>query len=1034
MQKTPYKIYNASAGSGKTYTLTKEYLKIIFSSKSRKSYRHILAITFTNKAVNEMKERILGSLFQFSNTTNWENASPMFKTISEEINISKEDLNKKAGNILKEILHNYAFFDVSTIDKFTHRLIRTFAKDLKIPQNFEVVLNTELLLNEAVSRLIHKAGTDTKLTTTLLDFALEKIDDDKSWDISFDLNKIGKLLFNETNSEHLKKIEHKTIDDFIDLKKKITSEINSLKIKAAKTAKAVLNIIDSYNLEHSDFPRATLPNHFKKIIAGDLGTSLYANKLEENLMDGAILKKGKNDNSEEIASKILPLYTSVKETVYYLLFLKNSYKNIVPLTLLNKIQQEIKNLELEQDLLPISSFNTIISNEIKNQPTPFIYERLGEKYRHYFIDEFQDTSEMQWNNLIPLINNALESEDLEENTGSLLLVGDAKQAIYRWRGGKAEQFLSLINRVQNPFVLPPKTENLPVNYRSHKEIIKFNNAFFTSISSFLINQNYNQLYIDGNKQKRNLKKDGLVQLSFINDDATTIDDGYCIEVLNIIKDVTNKNYKLSDVCILTRKKKHGILLASFLMQHNIPIISSESLLLKNNPKISFLINLLHYNTNSENLDTQYSILSFLAHEEKHDFINKHLNTLDILLKTDYDFDTNILKRASVFDGLEYAIKKFCLVETTDAYLNYFMDVVLDVEQKEGAGSHTFLLYWEKQKDKLSITAPENTEAVQIMTVHKSKGLEFPIVIFPYANTYIYEEIEPKLWLPVRGEHFNGFNSILVDKKQEVKNYEEIAAAIYDDEQSKLELDAFNILYVALTRAEKGLYIITEKNIKSNGEPKTDNYSGLFIYYLMQQKLWDDQKNTYYFGILPIIEAKKITSNLNQTITYLYTHKDNPSFKIITSSGTLWGTNTEEAINKGNNMHHILSFIKTIKDVEPTFSSFVRNGSLSKEDATSLKEKIYQIIQHPELKEYYLPNTTVFNEKDIITESNTILRPDRITINKNNATIIDYKTGQKNNSYEAQINTYAGALTKMGYVVKNKIIAYINKEISLVFLE
>lgn len=1032
MQETSYKIYNASAGSGKTYTLTKEYLKIILSSKSRKNYRHILAITFTNKAVNEMKERILGSLFEFSNTTDWDNASPMFQSISKEIAVSPEDLSKKAGDILKEILHNYAFFDVSTIDKFTHRLIRTFAKDLKIPQNFEVVLDTELLLNEAVSRLIHKAGTNDKLTTVLLDFALEKIDEDKSWDVSFDLNKIGKLLFNETNALHLKKLEAKTIDDFVALKKKITLEINNLKTKAAEASKTVLTIIENSNLEHSDFPRETLPNHFKKIISGDLAPSLYANKLEENLEAGVILKKGKDGNAEEIASKILPLYLSIKKTVYSLLFLKNAYKNIVPLTLLNTIQQEIKNLELEQDLLPISSFNTIISNEIKNQPTPFIYERLGEKYKHYFIDEFQDTSEMQWNNLIPLISNALESEDLEENKGSLLLVGDAKQAIYRWRGGKAEQFLSLINTEKNPFIIPPKTENLPVNYRSHEEIITFNNTFFSSISSFLINQNYNQLFAEGNKQNTNSKKDGLVQLSFINDDATSIDDGYCLEVLNTIKAVTNKNYKLSDVCILTRKKKHGILLANFLMQHDIPIISSESLLLKNNPKVSFLVHLLHYNTNSENLDTQYNILSFLAPKEKHDFINNHLNALDLLLKTDYDFDTSFLKKASVFDGLEYAIKRFCLAETSDAYLNYFMDIVLDVEQKEGAGSHTFLSYWEKQKDKLSITAPENTEAVQIMTVHKSKGLEFPIVIFPYANTYIYEEIEPKLWLPVHGEHFNGFNSILVDKKQEVKNYEEIAAAIYDDEQSKLELDAFNILYVALTRAEKGLYIITEKNIKPNGEPKTEYYSGLFIHYLMQQKLWDNQKSAYCFGMLPTSNKEKIISKLNQTIPYLYTYKDSPNFKILTNSGTLWGTNTEEAINKGNNIHHILSFIETAKDIEPTFSLLIRNGSLSNEEASNLKEKIYQVIQHPQLIEYYQPNITVFNEKDIITESGTILRPDRIIINKNYATIIDYKTGQRNNAYEQQINTYAAALTKMGYVVKNKIIAYINKEISLVY--
>ncbi len=1033
MLNATYKIYNASAGSGKTYTLTKEYLKIILSSKSRKNYRHILAITFTNKAVNEMKQRILGSLFEFSKTDTIKSASPMFIAITNELAINPEDLKKKATTILKEILHNYAYFDVSTIDKFTHRLIRTFAKDLKIPQNFEVVLDTDLLLSEAISKLIYKAGTDEKLTKVLLDFALEKIDEDKSWDISFDLNKIGKLLFNETNSQHLKKLDHKTIDDFIALKKNILSEIKNLTTKAIDIAHTVLTIIDTYNLDHADFTRGTLPNHFKKIIAGELNNSLYANKLEENLASANILKKSASDNAEAISHEILPLYNTIKKIVYQILFLKNSYKNIVPLTLLNAIQQEIKNLELEQDLLPISSFNAIISNEIKNQPTPFIYERLGEKYQYFFIDEFQDTSEMQWNNLIPLVSNALEGEDLEENKGSLLLVGDTKQAIYRWRGGKAEQFLNLVNSNTNPFVAVPEIENLPANYRSHEEIIKFNNAFFSSTSDFLNHEKYNQLFLDGNKQETNHKKGGFVNINFIENNSDNTDEDYCSNILDTIKSVKANNFKLSDICILTRKKKHGILLANFLMHNNIPIISSETLLLKNNPKISFLINLLQYNTNTENQEIKYNILLFLAPKERHNFISAHLNNLDLLLKVNYDFDTDILKKVSVFDGLEYAIKKFNLISKSDAYINYLMDTVLDVEQKEGAGSHTFLSYWEKQKETLSITAPENTEAIQIMTVHKSKGLEFPIVIFPYANTYIYEEIEPKLWIPVDETAFMGFNSFLLDKKQEVKNYDDISESIYNDEQNKLELDAFNILYVALTRAEKALYIITEKNITSKGEHKTEYYSGLFIHYLKQLNIWDTNKTNYSFGELPINIGEEKTTKVKHTIPYLYTYKESPSFKILTNSGAIWGTSKEEAINKGNTIHQLLSFIKTGEDVEQTIVTSVRNGTISKEESLNLKTKIYTIINHPELSEFYKTNAKILNERDIITEKGIVLRPDRVIIDNNNVTIIDYKTGQKNDAYKKQINSYALAFEKMGYVIKNKIIVYINEEISLVFI-
>ncbi len=266
----------------------------------------------------------------------------------------------------------------------------------------------------------------------------------------------------------------------------------------------------------------------------------------------------------------------------------------MPLTVLNAIQQEIKTIESERDQIPISSFNTIISDEIRNQPAPYIYERLGEKYRHYFIDEFQDTSQMQWENLVPLISNALESEDEQGNMGTLLLVGDVKQAIYRWRGGRAEQFLNLINKETNPFVVEPHISSLETNYRSREELIKFNNTFFTVTSPFLGSPQYNLLFTDGNKQDFNDKVGGYVDLNFIKMPKENKDLEYCNEVLRSIKDARADKYNYADICILTRKRKHGIILADFLIEQNIPIISSETLLLKNNPKVNFLINLLKH--------------------------------------------------------------------------------------------------------------------------------------------------------------------------------------------------------------------------------------------------------------------------------------------------------------------------------------------------------------------------------------------------------------------------------------------------------
>ncbi|WP_298478603.1 UvrD-helicase domain-containing protein [uncultured Maribacter sp.] len=1033
MQEVPYKIYSASAGSGKTYVLSKEYIKTVLSSTH--SFKQILAITFTNKAVNEMKHRIITSLFEFSKTTSTADASSMFLDIMKELHLDAVTLQKKSKRTLKEILHNYAFFDISTIDKFTHRLIRTFAKDLKLPQNFEVVLDTNLLLDEAVSALINKAGSNDKLTQVLLDFALEKIDDDKSWDIAIDLTKIGKLLFNENHVPHLKQISDKGLDAFLDLKKKLKKDINTIEQNANNLASETLELISKSGFEYTDFPRETLPNHFKKIIEGIYEPSkIYNNKLEQNLIDNKIVKATVSLSTEELSSQLLQYYSTIKNLLYTRAFLKNAYQNLVPLTVLNAIQHEVKHIQKEKDQLSISEFNTIISNEIKNQPAPFIYERLGEKYRHYFIDEFQDTSEMQWNNLTPLIGNALESENLLGETGSLFLVGDVKQSIYRWRGGKAEQFLDLTNKNVNPFVLPPSINNLPDNYRSYEEVINFNNEFFTSTSSLLSNDTYKNLYIQGNNQGTNTKKGGVVSLSFLEKDTST-DEDYCIEVLQTIKQVKSKDYSYKDICIITRKRKHGVAVANFLMQNNIPIISSESLLLKNSPKVKFLICLLRYNLLPNDLENNYQILNYLSKDktEKHQFISDNIKQLDTLLHTNYYYDRKLTEQLSVFDTLEIAIKLFALAESSNAYITYFLDIALEIEQNSGADIQTFLNYWDKKEETLSISAPDSMNAVQIMTVHKAKGLEFKIVIFPFANSSFKEQIEPKLWMPINSEISPNFNELLISKKQEVVQYGPAAEFLYNEEEYKLELDAFNVIYVALTRAVKGLYIITKKDLTQKGDHKEATYSGMFIAFLKYKNLWNIEQSIYTFGLLESNPEKTI-SNKNQTdIAYGYTEKNRPGFQIITKSGMLWNTDREQAINKGNILHNILSNIYTEKDTDYALSKALSSGEISPIDVPILKDNINDIINHPDLCMYYKDTITIYNEKDIITPNGEILRPDRIVIINNKASIIDYKTGKKDSRYNQQLYSYADALESMGYSIYTKIIVYINDKITCEFI-
>jgi ATP-dependent exoDNAse (exonuclease V) beta subunit len=1028
LYEAPFKIYNASAGSGKTHTLTKAYLKIVLSERG--SFKKILAMTFTNKAVAEMKHRILDSLFQFGRIDDPQNAPPLFHDLTDELQIDAPTLRERSKATLKDILHNYAFFDISTIDRFTHRLIRTFAKDLKLPQNFEVVLDTDLLLDEAVARLLQKAGTEKKLTRTLLDFALEKIDDDKSWDIGFDLFKIGKLLFYENPAEHLENLGDKDIDDFLGLKKILRRRSVALEEELMATAAQALRLIDENGLEASDFTGKYFPKFLTKIADGDLNMDFNAG-WKQNFDTATLYNKSAPEDVKATLDGLHPEFTrsfeQIKEDYYQLAFLKNAYNNIVPLTVLNAIRGEVKALQAENEQLSISEFNTLMSQEIKNQPAPFIYERLGEKYRHYFIDEFQDTSTLQWNNLIPLIGNALESQDMQGRRGSLFLVGDAKQAIYRWRGGRAEQFLNLVNTLTNPFVTVPKTMDLPVNYRSHEEIIRFNNDFFTATSPFLNSELYRTMFAEGNRQGYNTKKGGYVQLCFIEQDDEKEKNGlYCEAVLRTIRSVSGKKYGFGSICILVRSNKEGVLLADFLAQQDVPTISSESLLLNSSDKVRFLTHLMTYADHPQNRENAYEILSFLSSEkiDRHAFIHRHLDRVPQLLKSDYGFDIADLDRMSVYDGMERALKHFDLAPGSDAYITYFMDEVLKVEQKEGTGLQAFLAHWEKKKDRLSLSAPETIDAVRIMTIHKAKGLEFPIVIFPFANANIYQRMDKKLWLPVDASQFNGFDEVLVNEKKEVENYGEAAAEIYYGEEHKMELDALNVLYVALTRAEKALYVISEKDVTVKGEPKTDRYSGLFIDYLIKKGLWRDEESPYEFGSLEENTAPSTVID-HEHIAYRYSYKDRPGFRILTRSGRLWDTEREEALSKGNLIHYILGLVETEKDVGAAFGILLRNGDITREEVDGLKDTIQQVMGHPELASYYKDGNTVKNEKDIITGNGHILRPDRINIQGDRATLIDYKTGLPDPQYRAQLYSYSHTLEDMGYVVDNRLIVYIN---------
>jgi len=1047
MPKTAFSIYNASAGSGKTYTLVKEYLRILLTSPTDDAYRRILAITFTNKAVAEMKTRIILNLSDFAKDDPGPRAEMLMQVLNVETGLSLATIKDKSRAIIKNIIHNYAAFDISTIDKFTHKVIRAFAHDLNLPVTFEVSLETDLLLQEAVDAVIAKAGDDETLTSLLVDFSLDKTDNDKSWDVTHELFQTGRLLVDENNRAELEQFESKSIADFLVIKDKLRQTATQLEAECVAQANEMFAILENNGVDLKSFSRGTFPNHIGYIRDNALKPS---HKRFYEVEEVAINKTAKD---RAIIEHLLPDLISRLKAIYKNYEKKNFYeaflKNITPLSLLNTIGQELKRIQEEQNILSISEFNAIINKEIQNQPAPFIYERLGERYRHFFIDEFQDTSHMQWHNLIPLIDNALAGEDAHAGRGSLMIVGDPKQSIYRWRGGRAEQFIELGKETFNPFSNPDKqTVTLGTNFRSYSEVINFNNGFFTFLSDRFTNEEYRDLYA-ASPQAVNSKAGGYVNISFVpeisevgtdDDEEITKDDLYLQATLATIEKARAQGFQYKDIVLLTRKRQPGILLANYLTENNIPILSSETLLIENATEVKLILNLLRYLKSNENKEAKAHFLYFASRTQTtlatHDFIAQGMDQpteqalQDWLAQYGIQISFRDCRKKSLYEAVESIIDAFIKEKANQSYVQYFLDLVLERDIRTQSGIADFLEYWDKNGSKFSIPSPEGNDAVRIMTIHKSKGLEFPVVIFPFAEEDYSRARRDKLWLELDDDTFE-FEKALIDSSRAVTEYGEKAAELYNIKAQEEMLDNINILYVALTRAEEQLYIISGFNFSKSGALPENNMSTFFIEYLMQHTSFNREVTEYAFGNPHRLSAPELHTAEQPKIQVVRQRFNPRMVKIAQRESLMWGSTQQKAIEFGNVTHEVLSYVKTRHDIDTALTKAIENGLITTGQREDMEEIVSVVVTHPELEIFFADGNTVFNEHNIIGPGIPNLKPDRVAINGTSAYLLDYKTGAHKDEYARQLGGYAFALRQMGYTVEKQTIVYIGEEMQIV---
>ena len=1049
MQRPSFSIYDASAGSGKTYALVKEYLKIILVANKNDAYRNILAITFTNKAVHEMKSRIVDNLSEFAKDEPSQKAQDLMQDLAAETQLSIIQIKTKSRQIIKHIIHNYAAFDISTIDKFTHKVIRAFAHDLGLPMTFEVTLDTENLLIEAVDAIIAQAGEDETLTKLLIDFTMEKTDDDKSWDISREILETGRLVLNENNRNEITHFQDKTIAEFVEIKKKLAEACKVLEKENTEFAENALQLIEKNGIDQKSFSGGYFPKHLQSIQEGKF------NPKNKTYHESEDIKINKTAKDSAIIENIIPELLQILGTVYKNFekrdFYKAFLKNITPLSLLNTVSNELAKIQEEQNVLSISEFNAIIHREIQNQPAPFIYERLGERYRHFFIDEFQDTSEMQWQNLVPLIDNATSSE-IDGEKGTLMIVGDPKQSIYRWRGGKAEQFIEL-SKDHNPFNNPEKyLVHLDKNYRSYSQIIEFNNTFFQLISNEFEQADYKDLYQNHSHQKTNAKTGGYVNISFIpkieesedGEETMSKTELYLLATLNTIQKVKQQGFEYKDIVILTRKRSHGIEVANYLTEQGIPLLSSETLMIQNATEVRFVIHLLKYLKNSSDLEAKAHFLHYVAEKIQdqlpvHDFIAQGISQ-----KKEADFETWLttfdislsfqdIRKKSLYESVELIVSKFLNQQNGNAYIQYFLDIVLERDVRNQAGISDFLNYWDKNAEKFSIPSPEGKNAVRIMTIHKSKGLEFPVVIIPFADEDYSRSPKDKLWIDAEVDDF-GLPKVLVDNSKSVEGFGEAAKSVYVQKSQEELLDNINVLYVALTRAEEQLYVISQ-SLQPNKEGEyPNNMASFFIKYIIHKGEFEGDKLEYEFGNSAKLSSESEKTDDVKLIQSVGEVLNPKNIKIAQRESVMWGTHQQEAIEYGNVVHEILSFVKIKSDVDLAITKAVESGLIIISQKNMVFDTVYEIVNHPELSTYFEEGNQVLNEQTIIQKEGKTIKPDRMVLLKNkDVYLLDYKTGTHNSKYQLQLENYQEAIELMGYKVTKKSLVYIGEQINVVNL-
>lgn len=1013
----PLCVLDASAGSGKTFQLVLEYLSILLSPKNAQKYKGIVAITFTNKASTEMKTRIIDALFgiaKYNSGKEDPKTVSIIDALNKILNLKEAEIRKRASHALKAILHGYENFNVSTIDKFNLRLIKSFSNDLNLPAEFEISLNENEVLDEVLELLLSNIGSGDhkELTKLVKSYAKSNFKDGGKWNFKRHLLSFASSLNNEKNKTYIELLHTFSFDE--NEYKLLTKELQDVdkefvRLNTGLTSYFKESNIDEEKLHGKSNTMKTLNRimNYEKFPSLPRGASLLTSTFLKYCNEPGDSK----GFTGELKMRLLELNHFQADNAQRQMALSRYKSNFFNMALLKYVSEALKELRLQTKVIRISEFNELIGTLVQKEDAPYIYERFGTRYEHFLLDEFQDTSRLQWLNLLPLLKESLSYG--KQN----LIVGDPKQSIYRFNNGLAEQFVSL-PAIYNPENDPKIEEHstyfnkmgikkpLEMNYRSAPEIVNFNNDFFAQFCKQLP-PSFERFY-DAVGQDPSSSESGFVK---ILSEKSKMDVMQMIdEVEAIIKQSLADDFDPGDICILTDKNKLGVKIANELTKRGTTVFSQESLLISRNMEVRLLLSFLKWRMRPtlDLMKRQFAELYFRMYPENEDPYFEYI--IDLKTNTGRSIkvfdDARFLKEYfggagmffKPFENLVQLVQDFIRLmkwkETTNPYLHQFSDLIFQFQSTRQSDLSKFIEYFEENKMKFALKMPESKDAVQIMTIHKSKGLEFPIVIIPKIDFSLSIHREAKFFVEADGK-------VLYTTLSKNNVLDEIYNKSIEEEALIL-LDKLNLLYVGLTRPERRLYIF-------NRFEKKTNLGKLFHENLIQSFDIEEQDGVVnYQNGQPVSKfTNKIRSEDEGAVFYTPQEVATDGSKLNIAYKGIEKEFFEDQSDRlfGIYFHLLMAETKDSEGIKKSLSKLVDSGKIESKMSHAIEDAAVAFYRSASNKGIFDDLEKVIDEHPILLPSGKMLRPDKVIVRDQDVIVLDFKTGKKDPEHEVQVWNY-----------------------------